>query len=274
VGCITGTRGALRRRPSAARTAGGVRRATEIDARTRRRDANQSTNLGSPAPSSRQHPRQTSWTTFAGGIGSGIQVPHRFTIGASSPPSSGQYGRTLHYIDLAAVVARLNEGCDAWDFTVEKYEVLEGEVVVLGRLVADSMTKSAFGGSTVTVDKSGAVVSIADDLKAAAGDALKKASSLLGVGLELYSGQGATEQRGNGNGHNRHDGGPPADAGDRATVRQLAAIHAPCRKRGYSKDGLARLVAEETGKVELSHLTRAEASGLIDSLNGGNGAAH
>lgn len=91
----------------------------------------------------------------------------------------GQNGRTLHYIDVASVVARLNEGCDAWDFAIERHEVLEGEVIVLGRLVADGVTACDFGGSTTTTTQSGAIVSIADDLKAAASDALKKAAWML-----------------------------------------------------------------------------------------------
>ena len=44
--------------PPAADAAGVVRQATEMAAGTRRRDANQSTKLGSPAPFSRQDPRQ------------------------------------------------------------------------------------------------------------------------------------------------------------------------------------------------------------------------
>lgn len=52
--------------PPAADAAGVVRQATEMAAGTRRRDANQTTNLGSSTPSSRQRPRQTSWTTFVG----------------------------------------------------------------------------------------------------------------------------------------------------------------------------------------------------------------
>lgn len=200
----------------------------------------------------------------------------------------GQNGRTLSYVETWAVVQRLNEGCDAWDFTVEKYEVLDGEVVVLGRLTADGVTKCAFGGSTITTDRNGAVVSIADDLKAAASDALKKAASLLGVGLELYSGQGVQPANngngtrpGNGRGPGHPGPGPvgnghaaPLEVGDRATVRQLSAIHAASRRCGFGKERLASYVAEQTGKSDLSYLSRGEASSLIDSLNGGNGAQH
>lgn len=181
----------------------------------------------------------------------------------------GQNGRTLHYIDVASVVARLNDGCDSWHFTIEKHEVLEGEVIVLGRLVADGVTKCAFGGSTITTNQSGAIISIADDLKAATSDALKKAAWMLGVGLDLHT-SAASDSAARGNGRVPARRGPPTD--DRATVRQLAAIHAASRRRGFSKDRLASYVAEQTGKAELSFLSRDEASVLIDSLSQGNGA--
>ena len=44
--------------------------------------------------------------------------------------------------------------------------------------------------------KTGKPVSIGDDLKAAATDALKKGASLLGVGLHLYNGTGRTARYG------------------------------------------------------------------------------
>ena len=47
--------------------------------------------------------------------------------------------------------------------------------------------KSQFGSSRITRAKeTGDIISLADDLKAAATDALKKAATLLGVGLHLY----------------------------------------------------------------------------------------
>ena len=112
--------------------------------------------------------------------------------------------------------------------------------------------------------------------------ALAKAASLLGVGLELYSGHGvqpiAREDHHDRRNNNNHPSSQsqrqqPAD-GERATVRQLAAIHAASRKRGLGKDRLASYLVEHTGRTELSQLNRHEASSLIDSLNQGNGAAH
>lgn len=36
----------------------------------------------------------------------------------------GQHGKTLNYIETRAVIARLNEGCDAWAFEIVKHEIV------------------------------------------------------------------------------------------------------------------------------------------------------
>ena len=82
----------------------------------------------------------------------------------------GPHGKNITYVDIAAVITRLNEGCDAWSFEVVGYKVDADEVHVLGKLVADQQVKMHFGGSSITLDKDGGAVSIADDLKAAASD--------------------------------------------------------------------------------------------------------
>jgi hypothetical protein len=87
----------------------------------------------------------------------------------------------LDYVEGHSVIARLNEALDgAWSF--------EDEVVVLGRLTAEGIAKMQFGVSQLTREKgTGALVSLGDDLKAAATDALKKCATFLGVGLHLYA---------------------------------------------------------------------------------------
>ncbi len=123
-----------------------------------------------------------------------------------------------------------------------------------------------FGGSAVTLDKEGRAVSIADDLKAAASDALKKCASLFGVALEMYG--GATQANGNGRPRER---APEPD--ERVTARQLSAIQAACRRRSIGREELHALVGEKTGKGGVQYLTKAEASAVIDELGTGNGAA-
>jgi hypothetical protein len=181
----------------------------------------------------------------------------------------GQHGRTLTYIDIAAVIERLNEACDCWSFEIEKHEILDGEAVVLGKLTADGVCKMAFGGSILTVDREGSVMSIADDLKAAASDALKKAASMLGVGLDLYGGSRRQERE------EAPLAQAPSSPVDRITTRQLAALGSTCKRQGIPQGELLSLVAKRTGKGELAHLSRIEASALITELSGnGHGPGH
>jgi hypothetical protein len=177
----------------------------------------------------------------------------------------GQNGKTIAYVETHAVIARLNEVSDFdWSFEIMRHEVLADEVIVLGKLTVDGIAKMAFGGSSVTRDGKGKDVSLADDLKSAASDATKKCASLFGVGLELYGGgpaaaaSGASEQR-----------APRAE--DRLTSRQLAALQAACRRKGWSSNNLTALIDERFGKNNPQMLTRAEASTLISDLAGLNG---
>jgi hypothetical protein len=95
----------------------------------------------------------------------------------------------LDYVEGHTVIARLNEALDGtWSFEITHHEIREDEVLVIGKLAADGVTKMAFGTSQVTrMQGTGAVVSLGDDLKAAATDAMKKCATFLGVGLHLYA---------------------------------------------------------------------------------------
>ena len=180
----------------------------------------------------------------------------------------GQGGKTLSYVETHAVIARLNEGCDAWSFEVVEHQVLDDEVIVLAKLTADGVVKTAFGGTSITRDRDGRPVSIADDLKAAGSDALKKAASLLGVGLELYGGAAV-------------EAGPPARAvtrepapaspSDRLTGRQFSAIQSLARRHNIDRDHLTGMLEERFKKMDLGHLSRREASSLLSELTGSNG---
>jgi hypothetical protein len=181
----------------------------------------------------------------------------------------GQHGKTLSYISTSAVIARLIEGCDAWSFELVKHEVLENEVIVVGKLTADGIVKMAFGGSSVTKDNSGKEVSLADDLKSASSDCLKKCASLLGVGLELYGAPTPTAV----NNEKPRTVMQTPDVGDRLTSRQLAAIHETARRRGIGNGQLQTLLQEKFGKNEPQYLTKKEASELISEWVGANGAA-
>lgn len=178
----------------------------------------------------------------------------------------GQNGSQLLYIPTFAVIARLNEGCDAWDFEITEHLLFDNEVVVIGKLTADGITKMAFGGSGITKDNAGRIVSLADDLKSAGSDALKKAASLLGVGLELY-GAGRTSAP-----SAAASPRPQApEVADRLTGKQLAAIQGAARRQNLSREQLDALLQEVAGKRAPQFLTRREASQVLDRLGQSNG---
>jgi hypothetical protein len=95
----------------------------------------------------------------------------------------------LDYVEGHMVIARLNAALDGgWSFEVVAHEVRDHEVLVLGKLTAAGIVKMQFGASQVTRDReTKAALSLGDDLKAAATDALKKCATFLGVGLHLYA---------------------------------------------------------------------------------------
>ncbi|OGG46683.1 MAG: hypothetical protein A3F84_25110 [Candidatus Handelsmanbacteria bacterium RIFCSPLOWO2_12_FULL_64_10] len=119
----------------------------------------------------------------------------------------GRGGKLLDYLETHAVITRLNEAFNgAWSFEVLDFKTMEGEIVVHGKLTAGGQVKAQFGSADIHRHKGqdgekGAPLSIGDDLKAAASDALKKCATLFGVGLHLYdkpqtrsSGSGSAQQ--------------------------------------------------------------------------------
>jgi hypothetical protein len=182
----------------------------------------------------------------------------------------GAHGKELSYVAVAAVITRLNEAFDhEWTFEVTSHEIQENEVIVVGRLTAGGITKMHFGGSSITLGHDGRVVSIADDLKAAASDAIKKCASLLGVALEMYGGASERQPASGNKANGTHP--QPAAVSDGATARQLAAIESACRRHHVSRNELEARVSKRTGKVALQLLTRREASEILSEFDQRNG---
>jgi len=100
----------------------------------------------------------------------------------------GNFGSMIDYVDVQLIIQRLNDAFDAfWSFKLIEYQTMENEVITLGELSVNGITKQQFGTSSITKNaKTGMVISIGDDLKAAASDSLKKCASLLGVALHIY----------------------------------------------------------------------------------------
>src|SRR5438477_9330187 len=96
----------------------------------------------------------------------------------------GTFGDQLDYLEGATVIQRLNDALDGeWTFEVVEHHVYDQEVLVVGRLTHAGVTKMQFGKSAMTRSRQDkTVISLGDDLKAAATDALKKCATLFGVG--------------------------------------------------------------------------------------------
>lgn len=197
----------------------------------------------------------------------------------------GNFGKMLDYIEGHAVIQRLNDAFDAdWSFVIIKHQIVKetDEVVVLGELGAGAIKKTQFGSSRITrARNTGDMVSLADDLKAAATDSLKKCATMLGIGLHLYNRTGTPNQRSNVRSHsngqgwnnNNHSGNGGNDnrqqqngnGNGRITAKQHKFILSLIKNQGITKGEINQRCVDVYGSV-LDYLSRADASSLISEL--------
>lgn len=201
----------------------------------------------------------------------------------------GNFGKMLDYVEAHTVIQRLNDAFDArWSFEIVEQKIMEqtDEVVVWGKLNADNVIKSQFGSSRITRNlQNGEMVSLADDLKAAATDALKKCATMLGVGLHLYSGNNKTVQNpgnghyqrkssaatgGNGNNFNQHTNGngggkSNGNGNGRLTEKQYRYILQLHESRGGTNADLDKQCVAMFGTVA-QYLSKGDASSLIENM--------
>jgi hypothetical protein len=103
----------------------------------------------------------------------------------------GPGGTTLSYIEVGYVINILNQafGWD-WDFRILDQQIGKKQVWVRGELTVrtkgSQITKGQYGGTDIKYNRNNEPVSIADDLKAASSDSLKKCASMLGIAGDLY----------------------------------------------------------------------------------------
>ena len=160
----------------------------------------------------------------------------------------GRGGQQLSYVEGHTVIGRLNEAfAHAWSFEVVSSQVLDEEVVVCGRLTASGSTKEAYGGQT---RQNGTAV--ADVLKGAATDALKKAATLFGVGLHLYGAVEAPPRK-----------ELPEQSEPEATERQLTICRRLARELDHTSGWFARKCMYHYGTSELS---QRQAAHSIDCM--------
>lgn len=110
-------------------------------------------------------------------------------------------GRKLTYISGEQVTTRLNEvlGFDGWGFEVRGVTVLENEVWAIGRLTVylegRTVLREQTGGQIINRNRQGEIIELANDIKGAVTDTMKKCASLIGVGLWLSERSGGTAAR-------------------------------------------------------------------------------
>ena len=214
----------------------------------------------------------------------------------------GNFGKMLDYIEGHSVIQRLNDAFDAdWSFTIIQHEILKetDEILVIGELKAGNVVKTQFGSSRITrARESGDIISLADDLKAAATDSVKKAATLLGVGLHLYRNDHPKKRYrpsaplhdtpprnkgGNGNENNRpyrSDGNGKSGNGSspyqgkgkgngngngRLTSKQFRYMLNLNENQGHTKADLDQKSMEMFGVVA-QYLSRGDASAMIEHL--------
>jgi hypothetical protein len=207
----------------------------------------------------------------------------------------GNFGQTLDYIEAHAVIQRLNDALDsAWSFEIIEHHILKeiNEVLVLGRLSMDGISKSQFGSSAITRSKqSGEIVSLADDLKAAATDSLKKCATMLGVGLHLYGAKQPkrpecntrenhagnvtplrcvqeTQSQPDKNGYGQANGQGSGQTNGRISAKQHQYVIGLAQNRGMTKKELnAHCIGIYGAGVDF--ISRKDASALIEAFTAG-----
>jgi hypothetical protein len=195
-------------------------------------------------------------------------------LSESFPPDmvkqrKGNFGNMLDYIDAASVINRLNEVLEGqWSFTIIGHKSDVDEMIVLGQMEIDGVIRQQFGGTQITRNKdSGATVSLADDLKAATADCLKKCAGSFGVGLYLYNGKPVRQQQ-NGSGNNGGNGFRPQSGNNgngRISNLKIAQLFSEAKEAGFAQSQVIK-VATEMFHKPISQLSMKQAEELLNQF--------
>lgn len=158
----------------------------------------------------------------------------------------GKGGKMFHYVKHTWTTEQLNVAFNwSWSWEIMQWQIIPSldnpiEVFTLGKLTIHTpngdIVKMQFGTSDVKRDREGKPLSIGDDLKAASSDGLKKAASLLGLALDVYSGD---DDKGN------DDGGLISDD-------PMTAFWAAAKAKGLTQAEGAALLQKHKGNPDLA----------------------
>lgn len=186
------------------------------------------------------------------------------------------------YVDIAYVISRLNLvfGFN-WSFTVKDrwHDTEADECIVEGQLLVrtqkgDVLLKEQYGGADVKRwtygDKVGKPLSMADDFKAAASDALKKCATLLGLGLDLSEG---SSQEGIATPPEAAQGRSASPKGNKPVTPEdydgrINAIYTAGRAAGMIDEEIEAQVAKLTSRKQFSECNDSQQKAIVNYFLG------
>jgi hypothetical protein len=191
----------------------------------------------------------------------------------------GGGGRMLDYVEGHSVINRLNAATgNHWDFMVDRFDIQDGLAIAFVTLSLPGLgTRQHIGVQKVSTGGG------EDMVKGCVTDALKKAATLFGVGIELYgvdyeTGTDNTPQH-SGNGGQYHqpqqyqdrpasngNSGSLTDVPGSLSEKQGKMIFAVSRKLGMDDAKVKASIQRAYGVEHVDDLSKAQATKFIDFL--------
>ncbi len=187
----------------------------------------------------------------------------------------GMYGDDVRYVSASVVQKRLNDVLEGkWSFSVQGYEIVGDECLVLGSLTIDGVTKQQYGVSKLTKGDDGSYTSLGTDIKSSSADSLKRCAAGFGVLDSLYGKsikaekqpEKKEEPKNNGNGSNGSNG-------HKATNAQVRAIVNLQKHHQVSSKEMTGLLKDVAGAENIEMLDKSQASKVIQHLQTYSAAA-
>jgi len=202
----------------------------------------------------------------------------------------GRGGLEYVYVKTSWVIAKLNEIFGlGWDFEILEQTPVEiavklKQIIVKGKLTAKdkfgrTISKTQFGSAEVKFLKGCPrdiehIVDIADDYKAAASDALKKCASMLGIALDVYSGEFTPDDVKEGKPENivdtdviKHEK-PEEEWKFAISNKQLKFLWSLAKQKGLDEESVHKIIKDAWGYESVKDLkSRQEFDDLLDFID-------
>jgi hypothetical protein len=158
----------------------------------------------------------------------------------------GPNRKPLTYVEGCKYKERLIiETDNTFSFDVEDYEMVNGCVIVKGKLTIDGSSITLFGSKKIeNKDKEGHPLDLGNDIKAAQTDCLKVASSYKGLGLHLYNDDAEEAPASMNKSKSGMSQMTPNKGNGRITKQQLSQIKSLRTKLGWTGEQAIGLVQQ------------------------------